>query len=413
MNWLKKYQTEWVLLIGIVLVYGLTACFNDAYIERFQYNVTTLILHPAAILGIFALGAAVVIISGGIDLSSGSMIALSAATVCLLMMLFSHWGMAQDGRLPWWCVSVAIMATLLIGILVGTIHTWLITVVELPPFVATLASLVGLRSLAIIMNKSVTASIGNQSIKVNVNDPVFFAIGERWWIAMAVFLVLALFLHILLNHTVLGRHLYALGGNEQAARLSGIRTERLKWFAYSFAAFTAAVAGILYATRIQQSDPESQGRAGELFAIAAAVIGGCSLAGGIGRVTGVVLGAIFLRTVIDAVAKLVTAGSDDFEGMIVGLLVVLAVAFNQLTDSKEGWQKQFFPGWFGWSAILSISVLVTAVASFSMRLSGRETAWRDGLLTGFLTAIVLTVFKTVAAIAKSERSRVAAREQLP
>ncbi|MBX3419822.1 MAG: ABC transporter permease [Pirellulaceae bacterium] len=413
MNWLKKYQTELVLLIGIVLVYGITAYFNDAYIERFQYNVTTLILHPAAILGIFALGAAVVIISGGIDLSSGSMIALSAATVCLLMVLFSHWGFATDGRLPAWCIAAAMGATLLMGLLVGTIHTWLITVVQLPPFVATLASLVGLRSLAIIMNKAVTASMGNQSIKVNVNDPTFFTIGEQWWIAMAVFLVLALFLYVILNHTVLGRHLYALGGNEQAAKLSGIRTERLKWFAYSFAAFTAAVAGILFAARIQQSDPESQGRAGELFAIAAAVIGGCSLAGGIGRVTGVVLGAIFLRTVIDAVAKLVTAGSDDFEGMIVGLLVVLAVAFNQLTDSKEGWRKQFFPGFFGTAALASVSLLVMAVASFSLRMSGRETAWRDGILAGVLTAIVLTVFKLVAIFAKRERARVATSGNLP
>ncbi|MEQ1906603.1 MAG: ABC transporter permease [Pirellulaceae bacterium] len=404
MNFFKRYQTELVLLLGIVLVYGLTALFNDAYVTRFYYNVTTLILHPAAILGIFALGAAVVIISGGIDLSSGSMIALSAAIVCLSISLFSKWVFPDAESLPAWGHAAAFAITLLVSLLVGTIHAWLITAIRLPPFVATLASLVGLRSLAIIMNKAVTSEMGAQSIKVNVKDPTFFAIGEHWWVAVLVFLTLAVFLHVVLNHTVLGRHLYALGGNEQAAKLSGIRTERLKWFTYCFAAFTAAIAGILYASRIQQSDPESQGRAGELFAIAAAVIGGCSLAGGVGRVSGVMLGAVFLHVVIDSVAKLIKSGSDDFQGMIVGFLVVLAVAFNQLTDSKEGWRKQFFPGAMGVVAIFTIGLLVASVSAFSLEMSGKDTSWRDGGLAGVLTMIVLTVLRFSSSIAARDKA---------
>ena len=261
MNHLKKYLTEFVLILGIICVFGITAMFNEAYIERFWYNITTLILQPAAILGIFALGAAVVIISGGIDLSSGSMIALGASVVCLTMWVISKWLFpeAEDPtvNIPIWVITVAILVTLLVALLIGTLHTWLITVIHLPPFVATLASLVGLRSLAIIMNKAVSAEMGTQQIKVNIQDTKFFAIGDEWWVPVVVFLVLAAILYVILNHTVLGRHLYAMGGNEEAAKLSGIRTDRLKWFAYCFASLTAAIAGILYASRIQQADPES------------------------------------------------------------------------------------------------------------------------------------------------------------
>ena len=397
MNPLRKYLTEIVLIAGILVVFSVTACINDAYVSRFSYNASRLILQPAAILGIFALGAAVVIIAGGIDLSSGSMIAFSSSIACLSMLVMANWlnpdAVNPTADIPGWVIGVAIAITLAVSLLIGTLHTWLITVVRLPPFVATLASLVGLRSLAIIMNKAVTAEFGTQTIKVNIQDPKFYALGDNIWISVTVFLVIALVLYVILNHTVLGRHLYAMGGNEEAARLSGIRTDRLKWFAYCFASFTAAVAGNLFASLIQQSDPESQGVAQELFAIAAAVIGGCSLAGGIGRVSGVVLGAVFLRVVIDAVAKLIPSASDDFKGMIVGLLVVLAVAFNQLTDSREGFRKQFFPGWLGGVSIFTIGLLSGAVLAFSLEMSGDAGSWKKGLVVGLAIVGLLTATK--------------------
>lgn len=399
MNLYKKYLTELVLVVAIVLVFGITALFNDAYLSNFYYNVTRLILQNAAILGIVALGAAVVIISGGIDLSAGSMMALSGSVACLTMLVLANWIRpdAPDPTvdLPRWIIAVAILASVAVALLVGTLHTWLITVVQLPPFVATLASLVGLRSLALIMNKAVTAEMGSQSIKVNVQDAGFFAIGDNWQVPVLVFVVMSLLLAVVMYRTVLGRHLYAMGGNETAARLSGIRTERLKWFAYCFSSVTAAIAGVLLASRIQQSDPASQGLSMELYAIASAVIGGCSLAGGVGRISGVMLGSVFLHTVIDAVAKLIRAGSDDFKGMIVGLLVVLAVAFNQLAGTQGGWKKQFFPGWLGWVTIFTISLLVGSVLAFSLRMSNDLNAWRTGGLTalgvaGLLVAVRLT-----------------------
>ena len=153
------------------------------------------------------------------------------------------------------------------------------------------------------MNQAVSASLGHRANKINIQDPAYGLFGSEWWIPLVIFVALAVLAWVLMNKTVLGRHLYAMGGNEEAARLSGIRTERLKWVAYCIGTMTASIAGILYSSEVGSSDPQTQGMGYELFAIAAAVVGGCSLQGGVGRVTGIVLGALFLRVVIDAVAQ--------------------------------------------------------------------------------------------------------------
>jgi ribose/xylose/arabinose/galactoside ABC-type transport system permease subunit len=251
--------------------------------------------------------------------------------------------------------------------------------------------------LAIIMNKAVTNALGNESVKLNIQDEAFRILAIEWWVPVLIFVVLSVFLFVVLNYTILGRHIYAMGGNEQAAKLSGIRTERLKWFAYCFGAFTAGLAGMLMASDTSASDPESNGMMFELFAIAAAVIGGCSLAGGVGRVSGIVLGAIFLRVVIDAVEKLITGGgASNYQGLIVGVLVVLAVAFNEITSSVAGWRKQFFPGALGIVALISIGILVGAVLAFSLQLSDNPRSWTIGLITGMVTAIVLGVIRVLS-----------------
>jgi hypothetical protein len=152
-----------------------------------------------------------------------------------------------------------------------------------------------------------------------------------------------------------------LGGNEQAAKLSGIRTDNVKWLAYCIGTVTASIAGIFYIGDQSVADPQTLGRGYELNAIAAAVVGGCSLQGGVGTVPGTVLGTLFLRTVIDGVAKIIHTGADVFEGLIVGIVVVLAVAFSQLRKSHG--TRQFFAGTQGIVAALTLSgmagVLIT------------------------------------------------------
>lgn len=387
---------ELALVLAISLVFAGTGLLdrNHTYFTNFEASFV-IVLRNTVILGILALGAAVVIIAGGIDLSAGSMMAFSATTCALIMVLFAE---PSDKRLvtvPLHGVLCAIGGGVVSGFLVGTLHTWLITSIRLPPFVATLATLVGLRSFARAMCEFVTTQRwGSQYQQVNVNSPYFIYIKEHLWVATSVFVVLAVVTWVLLSRTVLGRHIYALGGNEQAARLSGIRTENVKWFAYCFGAMTAAVAGIFQMADNSVAQPVNLARGYELNAIAAAVVGGCSLQGGIGTVTGTVLGALFLRLVIDAVAKLIKAGADVYEGMIVGIVVVLAVTLTQFRQLVQS-GREFFPGARGIAAIPTLSLAAGLLAMMAGAnipgFSGRTTI--VGIVVTLLTLFILGIAK--------------------
>jgi len=355
-----------------------------------------IILRNTALLGIIALGASVVIIAGGIDLSAGSMVAFSATTCALVLTLCAA---PDDRRLVTVGpagIAAAIAAALLSGLLVGTLHTWLITAIRLPPFVATLATLVGLRSFARAMCLFVTKERwGSESQQINVNTPFFAWLKEHnVWIMAGTFLVLAIVTWLILSRTVLGRHLYALGGNEQAARLSGIRTENVKWFAYCYASLTAALAGIFLMADSSVAQPGNLARGYELNAIAAAVVGGCSLQGGVGTVPGTVLGALFLRLVIDAVSKLIKASADVYEGMIVGIIVALAVTFTQVGRRGQA-GRSFFAGLRGLAAIPTIAIfaalLATMAAANVPALAGRTGLF--GCLVGGATVVALALVR--------------------
>lgn len=354
-------------------------------------NLQTLAFN-ASLLGIFSLGAAIVIIVGGIDLSAGSMIAFSAtifACVCLAMAPVKD-GLPSTDDLSLLAYAVAIGAALLAAFAVGTLHTWLITAVGLPPFVATLASLVGLRSLAkLIISQTTTALENVSSSQIAIRDRDFEVLSE-WYVVFGVFVVLAFLLWFLLTKTVEGRHIYAVGGNEDAARLSGIQVARTKWIAYSVSAMTSAVAGIVYISYLSTVSPEQLAVGFELNAIAAAVVGGCSLAGGVGTILGVALGALFLRVVIDAIAKLVEVGADDVEGLIVGLLVVLAVAFNELSSTGKA-RGRLFDGALGWVSIVVLSVLLGGMAALMSEES--KLAYGGSVAT---TVAVVGVAKAIA-----------------
>ncbi|HET6325086.1 MAG TPA: ABC transporter permease [Planctomycetaceae bacterium] len=349
---------EFGLLLAILLVVGVTTLFDSQhnYFHDPWRNARE-IMRQTSLLGIFALGSAVVIISGGIDLSSGSVICFSG-TICATFLLLlapdrMHGGEAVIG-LP--VLAVAIVGTLIIGFLIGSLHAWLITAIRLPPFIATLATLVGLRSFAWAICENVTqATLGGRSSQIQIYDERFRYLATSVWIPAVLFVVFALAAWVMLSRTVLGRHLYALGGNEEAARLSGVRIDRLRWFAYCFSAVLSSIAGILYICEVSVADPTTLGLGYELNAIAAAVVGGCSLQGGVGTIGGTVLGTIFLRTVIDGVAKVIKTGSRVYEGLIVGLVVVFAVAFSQ-TARLRG-REGFFAGALGFVAAINLALI--------------------------------------------------------
>ena len=398
-----KHRNELGLVIATMGVLFITSMMSTAYAER-TWDSAREVLLTTSLLGIFAFGAAIVIIAGGIDLSSGSVIAFSGtifAGVLVLLAPKNETGLPDTSQLELWIVLVAILATIGLAFLVGSFHAWLVTVIELPPFVATLASLVGLRSLAKLLIQNITAISHKQGKStITIDNEALLSIGQQagWWVPVLIWLLLAFALWVLLSKTVVGRHLYAMGGNEEAARLSGIRTDRLKWLAYCIGTMSAAVSGILYTCYVGTADPTRDGLGYELNAIAASVVGGCSLAGGIGTVPGVILGALFLRVVIDCVEKSFKTRPDLFEGLVVGVLVVLAVAFNELRGA--GLRKRFFPGKLGIINIVNLSLLGGVIAAVT---TTKNQLPKAAIVAGIVCAVL--VAKKIQEYVADQRNR--------
>ncbi len=193
---------------------------------------------------------------------------------------------------------------------------------RLPPFIATLATMAGLRSLATILCQNRT---------INVSFDAFRVLGKEAWVALSIFSGVAVFMSVLMGWTVLGRHLFALGGNELALQcLHGPpEPNRLKAIAYGLSGTLSALGGILFAGYSGQADSRL-GTTYELTAITAAVVGGCSLSGGVGSIRGTVLGLLLTQIVLKATGIVVKGiDSTQIEGLVLGTVVLLAVAFNQ------------------------------------------------------------------------------------
>jgi ribose/xylose/arabinose/galactoside ABC-type transport system permease subunit len=341
-----KLIFSWLLVVAVTMALDTNHTYWDSPGDAAQ-----VVLRQTVLLGFFALGSAIIIISGGIDLSSGSVIAMSATVFGSLMIVLDPDGFRQ-GHVSSVSVMLAIAGTLLVGAMIGTLHAWLITSVGLPPFVATLATLVGLRSFG----RGLTPTLTGGKSQIDFPDAALRDTLKDVTSISILFVLFALALWILMSRTVTGRHLQAMGGNEQAAKLSGIRTDRMKWLAYVIGAVSASIVGIIMFADSGSAKPDAMARGYELNAIAASVIGGCSLQGGVGTIPGTILGCLFLRTIIDAVQKIVGAGSDVYEGMIVGIVVVVAVTFSQRGGGKLS-GKRFFSNEIGWTVIPALGIL--------------------------------------------------------
>lgn len=316
------------------------------------------LLRQTIFLSVFALGAAVIIISGGIDLSSGSMIAMSATCFALVMQQFDPAPSGEVGLAAYGHLLTGVAATLLLGFFVGTFNAWLITKIGLQPFVATLATLVGLRSLAWAL-----AIAGTNTAQIRMKHTWVSDLLRSPVTLLIILAVLGTSFWFMMSRSVIGRRLHAMGGNEQAALLSGIRTDQYKWLAYSLGSMTAALMGILLLAYTTTADPSTDAMGYELNAIAAAVIGGCSLKGGIGTIPGTVLGCLFISTVIDSIGKILggqATSAKVYEGLVVGIVVVLAVTFSQ----KSAAAKRYFADPIGWAAIPFLSLLVGCITLF-------------------------------------------------
>ncbi|KXK35536.1 MAG: ABC transporter permease [Candidatus Omnitrophica bacterium] len=273
-----------------------------------------------AFLGIYSMGAGIVILTGGIDLSVGSMMGLVGV---LLAMTLKEMG---------WPVVAGVLGCLAVSLLLGWLHGLLITRVRLQPFIVTLCGLLFYRGITRYITSDITKGFGNEfeTFKELANGSL-----SGLPIPVLILSVLAVLVGCLVHLSVYGRHLYAVGGNEDAARYAGVPVHQVKTIAYVLAAGLTGIAGILVALYTNAVQPASHGQFYELYAIAAAVVGGCSLRGGEGTVIGVLLGASLLQLLRNAVNLV---GIPTYlEYAVIGGVILVGAAMDELVRLK--WKK--------------------------------------------------------------------------
>jgi len=314
-----------VLIVLVLLCIGLY--LHPATHDKFYGRPNWLNLsRQIALLGVFAIGETIVILTGGIDLSLGSLIGFSGMLLAVIVTRL-------DGRLfTGAAVALAILLTLLASFGIGAIHANLIHKLRLPPFVVTLASLSILRSQSLLMNSQLPISLTNYDFLLRLaNGSLFEHSRFPIPIPLALLVVIGVATHFLLSRARIGRYVYSVGSNEVGTQLSGVNVGRVKLFAYGVAALLGGVAGILYAGYSTQGDPRN-GIGYELNAVAAAVIGGTALTGGQGTVLGTVLGACLLNVILTGLNMLDVPNQSLWQGTVVGgvlLLAVLTSAFRR------------------------------------------------------------------------------------
>jgi erythritol transport system permease protein len=287
-------------------------------------NLAILSKH-VAISAILAIGMTFVVLTGGIDLSVGSVAGLGGMVAGFLLTQ----GLFYGGAVHYPPVAIIILITLAVCLVVGLLNGWLVAKAGVAPFIATLGTLYIARGAALLLSSGKT--FPNLAGQVARGNTGFTALGQNALLGLPlpVWIMLTLFAVALAiaSKTPLGRHIYAVGGNERAARLAGIRVSRVKIFTYAASSLCAALVGLIIASQLEAAHPAT-GESFELNAIAAVVLGGTSLMGGRGSILGSLIGAFVIGVLSDG---LVMLGVSEFWQMVFkGMVIVLAVAVDQL-----------------------------------------------------------------------------------
>ena len=277
-----------------------------------------MILRQVSYTGIIALGMTLVIISGGIDLSVGSMTAFVGGVAVFLLKKFPADSLSG--------VLIAVLFALVFGAFCGFINGFMVTKGRIAPFIATLGTMAIFRSLILYFSKAANIESANTEF-IKFGPANIMGISLPVW----VFFILALIMHLLLNNTRFGRYVCAVGANEQVARYSAINVQLIKLVPYAVTGFTVAVSAMLWGSRINGIQPSQVGQGYELEAIAAVVIGGTSMSGGKGTIIGTVLGAIMLGMINN---MLVLGGVSSFLQQAARGLVIIVAVLLQYNSNK-------------------------------------------------------------------------------
>ncbi|MGM9487759.1 ABC transporter permease [Ideonella sp. YS5] len=309
--WLRPAARQKLLAFASLL--ALMVFFGFASSNFLQTDNLVSILQATAVNGVLAIACTFVIISGGIDLSVGTLMTFCAVVTGVVL---TYWG------LP---LPLGILAAIVAGAFCGATSGWLIAKLKVPPFIATLGMMMLLKGLALVVS-------GTKPIYFN-DTPGFESIAQDSLIgallpslpipnAVLVLFAVALLASVVLGRTLLGRYTFALGSNEEAARLSGVNVVFWKVVVYAVGGAICGVAGLLIASRLNSAQP-ALGQGYELDAIAAVVIGGTSLSGGTGTILGTLIGAFIMSVLTNGLRIMNVA--QEWQTVVTGVIIILAV----------------------------------------------------------------------------------------
>ncbi len=304
---IKKLGNElgiFIALIGLIIFFTI---FNQNFISL--ANILNL-LRQVSINGLIAIGMTLVIITAGIDLSVGSILGLSGIAVALLLV---------SGVPPF----LAIILTLLFAAVLGWVNGILISKYKLQPFIVTLATMTTYRGITyIVSNGKPISNLSEESIFTWIGRGSILGVP----VPIIIFLSTTILFYFVMTKTVYGRNIYATGGNEEAAKLAGINVERIKISVYTISGILAAIAGLILVSRLDSAQP-TLGSGYELDAIAAVVIGGTSLAGGKGRITGTFIGILIIGVLSNGLN--IMGVSSFYQEVVKGLIILAAVLMDK------------------------------------------------------------------------------------
>jgi ribose transport system permease protein len=318
----NKYVAKFQSLLALVVLLVAMSVISDRFLT---IDNGLNVLRQISINLCLSIGMTMIILSGGIDLSVGSVLALSSAVAAGLLkngIVLPRWSIALE-----FTVFGAIVAGIAVGLAAGWVNGLVITRFRVPPFVATLGMLSIARGLTQLWTRNFPIT--------NLGDELrFIGTGHSLGVPMPVWISasLVLIFVVVTRRTRFGRYLYAIGGNERAAMLSGLKVDRIKRIVYMLGGGLAGVAGLLLAARLDAADPKV-GIGYELDSIAAVVIGGTSLSGGRGSILGTVLGCLIIGVLNNGLVLL--GVSPDWQLVVKGVVIVVTVAVDRASSAKD------------------------------------------------------------------------------
>jgi len=303
---LKARLQQFLAFASLIVIFLFFSIVSPSFLN---YGNVTAILFSTVVIGTLALGTTFVIITGGIDLSLGTGMALCAVISGVLIVNLG---------VP---MPLGVLGAILFGGLIGLVNGLNIALLKLPPFIATLAMMLVAQGLALVISKSTPIYFNDSPSYTKISTGNLIP-GARLPNAVLILIVLAIAAGVILNKTVLGRYTFSIGSNEEATALSGIDVTKWKILVYTLAGLFIGLAGVLISARLGSAQPAT-GAGYELQAIAAVVIGGTSLAGGKGSIIGTVIGALIISVLNNGLQ--IMSIPQEWQNVILGLVIIVAV----------------------------------------------------------------------------------------